>query len=132
MPREFVDTNILVYAFSTDPKSAVAASILKLNCETSIQGLNEFVSVARRKLGMDWNDLDQALNAIQILFRQIHPIDNDTHRRAVALARRYDFHIYDALMISSALASGCETFYSEDLRHGMKVEKQLEIINPFT
>ena len=131
MAREFVDTNIIVYAFSTAPKTVVATSILRRNCETSIQGLNEFVSVARRKLKMDWNELDQALHAIQILFRQIHPLDHDTHKRAVALARMHNFHIYDALMIASALASGCDTLYSEDLQHGLMLDKQLEIINPF-
>jgi predicted nucleic acid-binding protein len=131
MPREFVDTNVIVYAFSTDLRTGMASSILKRGCQTSIQGLNEFVSVARRKLGMDWSEVDRALRAIGILCRQIHPVDNDTHRQAVTLARNHNFHIYDALMLASALKSGCDTFYSEDLQHGLKIERQLQIVNPF-
>ena len=47
-PREFLDTNILAYAFSVDPKSTIAEAILARGCVVGLQGLNEFANVARR------------------------------------------------------------------------------------
>jgi predicted nucleic acid-binding protein len=51
-PSEFLDTSILVYTFSVDPKSAIAEAMLARGCVVGLQGLNEFASVARRNLKM--------------------------------------------------------------------------------
>ncbi len=48
MPGEFLDSNILVYAFTTDARAAAAQTLLGRGCVISIQGLNEFTNVARR------------------------------------------------------------------------------------
>lgn len=37
----------------------------------------------------------------------------------------------DALIVSSALAAGCSTLYSEDMHDGMRIGKTLTIRNPF-
>ena len=131
MAREFIDTNILVYAFTADPKSVIAATILQRRCVTSVQALNEFVNVARRKLAMDWAEIDEALKAIRILCSAVYPIDLEIHERAVKLAERHGFAIFDALMVASALKSGADTLHSEDMQHGMLIEGQLRISNPF-
>jgi predicted nucleic acid-binding protein len=49
-PGEFLDSNVLVYAFTTDPRAARAQGLLARGCTISVQGLNEFTNVARRKL----------------------------------------------------------------------------------
>ncbi|KQU72922.1 hypothetical protein ASC75_04445 [Aminobacter sp. DSM 101952] len=41
-PDELLDTNILVYAFTTDPRCATAEKLLAKGCLVSVQGLNEF------------------------------------------------------------------------------------------
>ena len=48
-----------------------------------------------------------------------------------ALAERYSFSIYDAMIVASALVAGCTTLWSEDMQDGLLVEGQLRIINPF-
>ena len=55
------------------------------------------------------------------------------HDKAYAqkLLDRYDFQLFDSIVVASALEAGCNTLYSEDLQHGLVVEKQLKIINPF-
>lgn len=131
MAREFVDTNILVYAFSDDPKSRIADNILLRGCEISVQGLNEFVNVARRKQKRDWREIQQAIATIRILCTAIHPIDLDIHDQAVALSERYGFTIFDALVVASALAANCTRLYSEDMQHGLLVAGSLQISNPF-
>ena len=81
-PREFLDTNILVYAFSVDPKSTIAEAVLARGCAVGLQGLNEFANVARRKLKMTWLETRQALMAIRALCPTVAPLDMKPTRRA--------------------------------------------------
>ena len=62
MQGEFLDANVLVYAFTTDPRAAAAQALLGRGCVTGVQALNEFTNVARRKLGMTWAEVGEALN----------------------------------------------------------------------
>jgi predicted nucleic acid-binding protein len=56
-----LDTNILVYAFTDDPRSARAQALLSEPFILSVQALNEFANVARRKLCMDWAEIQVPL-----------------------------------------------------------------------
>lgn len=131
MTRAFLDSNIVVYAFSDDPRNAVAEELLGRGCEISVQVLNEFAHVARRKLGFSWAEISDAAEAITTLSRSVHPLDLATHRDAIRLAERHKFGCYDALIVASALRAGCTVLHSEDLQHGLVVEEQLQIQNPF-
>jgi predicted nucleic acid-binding protein len=131
MSRAFFDSNLVVYAFSDDPRAAAAERLLAEGGHISVQVLNEFVNVARRKLGFDWAEIDVALDAIRKLVRAVHPIDLETHARALTLAQRYGFAFYDALIVSSALKAKCDMLYSEDMQDGLEVEGSLRITNPF-
>lgn len=44
---------------------------------------------------------------------------------------QYIFSYWDSLIIASALESGCNILYSEDLQSQQQIEAQLEILNPF-
>jgi predicted nucleic acid-binding protein len=129
--RAFLDSNVVVYAFCDDPRNAVAEELLGKDCEISVQVLNEFVNVARRKLGLSWTEITDAVEAITTLSRSVHPLDLATHQDAVRLAERHKFGFYDALIVASALRAGCSVLHSEDLQHGLVVEEQLRIENPF-
>lgn len=48
------------------------------------------------------------------------------------LVIKYDFQIFDSQIIASALEHNCDALYSEDLHHGLIINEQLTIINPFT
>lgn len=45
----------------------------------------------------------------------------------MAFGERYGFSVYDAMIVSAALTSGCERFYTEDLQHGQLIEGRLLI-----
>ena len=132
MARAFLDTNVLVYAFVDDPRAAVAERLLAEGGDVSVQVLNEFANVARRKLGLDWRQVRDGLASIRALARTIHPIDLETHTHALSLAQRYGFSFYDALIVSSAIGGRCTLLYSEDMQDGMEIEGGLRIRNPFT
>lgn len=59
------------------------------------------------------------------------PLTIEIHRDGLRLAARYGFPIYDSFIVAAALASDCDTLWSEDMQHGMVVDGRLTITNPF-
>jgi predicted nucleic acid-binding protein len=130
--RAFFDTNVLIYSLGAkDPRGRRAEQLLAGGGVISVQVLNEFASVARRKLQMSWEEVTEALDAIRILCPSPLPITLDTHDAALKVAQRYGYGIYDALIAASAIEAKCPTLYSEDLQDGQVIEKQLTVRNPF-
>lgn len=128
----FLDTNVLIYSVAeNDARSEIAETLLAAGGVVSVQVVNEFAATARRKLGMSWDDVTEALDAIRILCPSPRPISMDTHDAAVKVARAYGFHMYDALVVASALAADCETLYTEDLQDREVIAERLTIRNPF-
>jgi predicted nucleic acid-binding protein len=130
--RAFFDTNVLIYAaIRNDPRSERAEALLAVEGVISVQVLNEFVSVARRKYLMPWDALKVALQWIRILCPEVAPVKIGTHETAVKIAERYGYKIYDSLIVASALEAKCAVLYSEDLQDGQVVDGRLTIRNPF-
>jgi predicted nucleic acid-binding protein len=130
--KAFFDTNVLLYAVAeNDPRSARAEELLAEGGVLSVQILNEFVSVARRKILMSWSDVTEALAAIRVLCPFQLPITMEIHEAALKIAEKHGYNIYDALVIAAALEAGCATLYSEDLHSGQTISSQLTIRNPF-
>ena len=64
--RAFFDTNVLIYALAKgDPRSKRPEELLAAGGVLSVQILNEFVSVARRKILMSWSEVMEALGVIR-------------------------------------------------------------------
>jgi predicted nucleic acid-binding protein len=131
--RAFFDTNVLIYVLAKDdPRCRRSEELLAAGGVLSVQILNEFVSVARRKLLMSWGEIAEALAGIRILCSSPLPLTVDTHETALKIAETHGYGIYDALVIAAALEAGCETLYSEDLHDGQTIDAQVTIRNPFS
>ena len=130
--KSFFDTNVVIYAIArNDPRSARAEALLAAGGVIGVQILNEFVSVARRKMRMPWNDVTEALDAIRVLCPSPVPVMISTHEAAVRIAKNHGYEIYDALVVAAALEAKCATLYSEDLQDGQVIDRKLTIRNPF-
>lgn len=130
--KNFFDTNILIYAVAgNDPRAVKAEQLLANGGLVSVQSLNEFVAVARRKLNMPWKEVNEVLDLFATLCPDPVPISLDVHKTSRAIAEQHGYGIYDALQISAALESGCSTLFSEDLQDGQIIRRQLTIKNPF-
>ena len=130
--KVFLDTNIFVYAVvQGDPRSHDAEKLIAEGGRISVQVLNEFVAVVRRKTKMPWNELQFGLENIKRLCPNPLSITIDTHQHALAIAEKYGYKIYDALIAASALEGRCTTLYSEDMQDGQVIDGQLTIRNPF-
>lgn len=128
---DFLDTNVLIYAFTSDPKAVVAQDLLKRRPIISVQGLNEFVHVGRRKLRMDWQQVKEAVTALRECCRTILALEGRTQDEALRIAERYGYSIFDACIVASALEGGSDTLWSEEMHHGMMIDGRLRIANPF-
>jgi predicted nucleic acid-binding protein len=130
--KAFFDSNVLIYAMvSGDSRRERAQQLVAQGGVISVQVLNEFVAVARRKMRMPWEDVIEALDAVRILFPSPVSITLDTHQAALKIAQQYGFGIYDAQIAATALEANCSTLYSEDLQDGQVIAQRLAIRNPF-
>jgi len=129
--KTFFDTNVLLYLLSADPVMADRAEqALAEGGIISVQVLNEFASVASRKLRMSHAEIRDFLETIRAVVA-VEPLSLATHDSALTLAERYGFSFYDSLIVASALLAGCERLYSEDLQDGQIIEQRLQVRNPF-
>jgi len=130
--ERFFDTNVLLYLLSGDDfRADRAESALSAGGVLSVQVLNEFASVASRKLKMSIAEIREVLAAIRAVCK-IVPLSEETHDLGLQVAERHGLAIYDAMIVASALLAGCRTLVSEDMQDRQILEDRLEVRNPFT
>lgn len=129
MPH-FVDTNIVAYALSDDPKQVRAAEVVK-GAIISIQVLNELTLLARRKWYRSWDEVSELIAEAYSSCATLVVLDEAVHSVGRQLAEKYRLAIYDSFIVSAALLSGCDALYSEDMHDGLVIEGALTISNPF-
>jgi predicted nucleic acid-binding protein len=131
MPGSFLDANVLIYLASEDQaKADRAEEVLAAGGTISVQVLNEIANVARRKMRMSWPEIEDFLTPVRALLT-VAPVDIATHEAGLALAQRYGFSLYDAMIVASATLNDCDMLWSEDMQHGLIVEGRLRIVDPF-
>lgn len=130
-PEAFIDSNVLIYLLSADAgKADQAEMVMQKGGSISVQVLNEVANVARRKLAMPWEEINEVLSLIRMLC-PVEPLTVETHDKGMSIAERYRLSIYDAMIVAAALIGGCGTLYSEDMQDGLFIDNQLRICNPF-
>ncbi|MCL2074223.1 MAG: PIN domain-containing protein [Marinilabiliaceae bacterium] len=126
-----LDTNILIHLEGNDvSKRKIAETLLSCDPIIPAQVVMEFINVTRRLRKIPKNQLiDEAV----ALFRHcwIAPIVQSTLDLAKNLIDKYDFQIFDSIVVASSVEAGCNILYSEDMKHNLLVMKQLKIINPY-
>lgn len=131
MPRVFFDTNTLLYLISDDrAKADEIERLLFSRGIVSVQVLNEFAHVARRKHGLSIPQIRVVLDALRDAVDVVNLLI-EIHEAGLTLADRYGFSTYDAMIVAAALDADCTTLYSEDMHSGLTVEGRLRIVNPF-
>ncbi|MDR2924424.1 MAG: PIN domain-containing protein [Azoarcus sp.] len=128
--KAFADTNVVLYLLSDDARKAECVEALLPSCLIGVQVLNEIANVARRKFGMSWTETNRFLYLVRTLCPPC-PLTIETHERARIVAERYGLSFFDALIVAAALLGRCDTLYSEDMQHGLLIDRQLRICNPF-
>ena len=129
--RFALDTNILIYLEGNDTiKRSISENLLSFAPVIPSQVVSEFLNVTRRLRNISKL---QAMNEAAALFAdcRIAPIQNSTINLAIKLIQKYDFQLFDSIIVALAIESDCKILYTEDMQHGLLVNKKLQIINPF-
>lgn len=130
--KVFLDTNILLYAFSTkdEKKHTLAKNLVLSDAVISVQVINEVTVNLLKKFSFDEDQVQRFLESSYSRY-EITELTYEVFSSASNLRKNYLFSYYDSIIVSAALLSGCTILYSEDMHHELLVEKQLKIINPF-
>jgi len=135
-PPHFLDTNVLVYSISDDPREArkrERAEVLlsDRNGALSIQVLQEFYVQATRATRPDRTTHENAVNLIKAWTRfKVQEMTFAVLDAALEIKAAYGFSYWDSAIIAAARALGCATLYTEDMAHGRQIEGVV-IVNPF-
>jgi predicted nucleic acid-binding protein len=130
-PQNFFDTNVLIYAFSeAGVRTRQAELLLAGGGLISVQVLNEFVSVLRRKQQRSWEEIQLFCRELLVCCPEPAPLTVATHQMAVGICSRSNLSFYDGLIVAAAAENGCSTLWSEDLQDGQMIEG-VRIENPF-
>lgn len=135
--REFVDTNVLVYAedVSAGRKQVTAADLIRrlwrerAGC-LSVQVLQEFFVTVTSKVPKPMSS-EAAEERVRDLSRWVvfAPTAVDVIG-AIALARQHRLAFWDAMVVEAAAQLGCSTLWTEDLADGTRL-RGVTIRNPF-
>jgi len=138
MRVDFFDSNVFVYLFdeTNDHKRNVAERLIVQALEAnnaciSFQVVQETLNVLTRKLKPSVTEPNAQRfleSVLQPLWRVMPSLA--LYQRSLALQARYQLSFYDAMVVAAALEAGCTRLLSEDMQHGLKIEK-LVIVNPF-
>ncbi len=134
LDKVFIDSNILIYAYSIDEpkKQKIVNKILEEHevILISTQTVNEFINVTIRKKMLN---NEQVCAVVDELFSQflVEGINQTIIQMALALEANHRYSYFDCLMLASALSSGCSILYSEDMHHLHMIKNTLKIVNPF-
>ena len=135
--REFIDTNILVYAYDNDAgiKNRQAKQLLKRLWLTgtgciSVQVLQEFHNVITRRISIPLSKSQSASLIRSYAAWHVHSPTVADVAKAIELQDRYQTSFWDALILHSATQMNCTTVWSEDLNNG-QFYGIVQVHNPF-
>jgi predicted nucleic acid-binding protein len=128
--KRFLDTNILVYAQTEDQRAEKARELIAQGGVISVQVLNEFVNVLRKKLNQSWQDIAAAVNDVEAVLGPARPLTTNLQHAALAIAGRHSLSFFDALVIASAADAGCKMLLTEDMQSGASIAG-VQLVNPF-
>ncbi len=131
----FVDTNVLVYAYSdgqdlraNQARQFVDELVLQDRICTSTQVMQELIVTLGKKKGIAMEDALGLVRRLAVLpyFR----IDVAAIEEAGRWSSEGRISFWDALILTSARRMGARVMYSEDLNHRQRFG-DVEVMNPF-
>jgi predicted nucleic acid-binding protein len=121
--ERFFDTSVLLYLLSGDAcKADTAEYLLEQSGVITVQVLNEFTTVGRRKLKLSYAEIKDVLGTVRGICR-VDPLTVEGHDRGIEIAQRYNFSFYDSVIVASALVAGCKSLYTEGLKHNQVMRR---------
>jgi predicted nucleic acid-binding protein len=135
--REFVDANVLVYAFDSSAagKQQTAQQLLELLWASgtgclSIQVLQEFFVTVTKKVPKPLPVDDAKARIHEFAAWNVFSPKADDIVAAIDLHTQAKIGFWDAMVVLAAAESDCEVLWTEDLNHGQML-RGVRVQNPF-
>ena len=132
---KFIDSNVFIYAADsknhekrTIARKLISSVVLSGGYRINVQVLNEFSSVAYRKLGLTVDEIKAYLEMFRAL--PVLPVSAGVTEKGLDVMNRYGLQFYDSLLLVAASENGCDEFVSEDLNDG-QIYCGMKAVNPF-
>ena len=126
---QFVDTNVLVYAYdnSNAQKQEKAKQLLQQLWQQqtgciSIQVLQEFFVTVTRKLANPVTPAEASQIIADLGLWRVHQPQVEDVLSAIHIQQQYQLSFWDSMIIRSANQLGCHILWTEDLNEGQKIE----------
>jgi predicted nucleic acid-binding protein len=131
----FVDTNVLLYAASTNPteadkRNAARAILAAGDYGFFVQVAQEFFVNATGKLKPPLSSGDALKFLQEILPGEIVGLDFALFEQAVQFREQFRISYWDAAIVAAAKRLGATKLYSEDLTDGQNFAG-VQVVNPF-
>lgn len=129
----FLDTNVLVYAFSAQDaaKRTIARTLAEADgARVSTQVLSELCNVLARRFKVPVPDVRKHIRSISGAC-EVVPVTPAVVLDALRVMERFGYGFFDSQIVAAALACGASVLYSEDLQADQTVDGTLEIRSPF-
>jgi predicted nucleic acid-binding protein len=130
----FFDTNVIVYAYNEASAKHQKISRYLISDKYAVistQVLQEAGNVFRKKINANYKQIKIILQECINNCTELYINNEKTIMSACDISEKYKYSFYDSLIIASALESGCNILYSEDMQNKQIIENKLTIINPF-
>jgi predicted nucleic acid-binding protein len=137
MPAEFIDTNILVYAYdrTAEHKYPRARELVEQLWERdngilSTQVLQEFYVTVTTKIPNPIRPIDARQIVLDLSAWTVVVLEIADILRAGEMAERYRLSFWDGLILAAAHKEEAAVVWSEDLSHGQRYG-EIIVRNPF-
>jgi predicted nucleic acid-binding protein len=131
----FFDSNILLYTDDdrspikqTTAQTLFARHFSSDTAVLSVQVLQEYYSVATRKLGVSSHVAQRKVEVFAA--GRVVRLEGRDVVAAIELHRRFQLSFWDALIVHAASCAGASVLYTEDLQPGAVLANVL-VVNPF-
>jgi predicted nucleic acid-binding protein len=135
--REFVDANVLVYAFDSSAarKQETARALLERLWESnsgcvSIQVLQEFFVTITKKVARPLPVDDATARIREFATWRVFTPHADDVLAAIGIHTQAKIGFWDAMIVLAAAESACDVLWTEDLADGQTL-RGVRIRNPF-
>jgi predicted nucleic acid-binding protein len=137
LQREFVDANVLVYAFdsSAGRKQQLAQALLErlwhnnTGC-VSVQVLQEFFVTVTKKVAEPLPIEDAVARLREFAAWRVFAPTADDVLAAIGVHVQTKIGFWDAMIVLAASEAGCDVLWTEDLKDGQLLQG-VRIRNPF-
>jgi predicted nucleic acid-binding protein len=129
--KVFLDSNVILYAYQESEEKQKIARFL-MSQENSIISNQVIAEVSYNLIKKPFYTSEEIRTVTNEFYNSFQIMNNSqtTFLKAINIREQFSFSFWDSLILASAIESGSEVLYSEDMQDNFSIEG-VKISNPF-